>query len=133
MTSQFLAILYLSKLQHFMIHNLHLKFINYMDDYIIIHQDKKYLEYCLNILVEYGLPFVRVQGKFLCMKGSNTETEVKEAQNAIWQLGGRIKEIKEFTIGKEQLSRSVIVIEEIKETPMIYPRKAGKPSKEPII
>ena len=87
----------------------------------------------LNILVEYGLPFVRVQGKFLCMKGSNTETEVKEAQNAIWQLGGRIKEIKEFTIGKEQLSRSIIVIEKIKETPMIYPRKAGKPSKEPII
>ena len=67
------------------------------------------------------------------MKGSNTETEVKEAQNAIWKLGGRIKEIKEFTIGKEQLSRSVIVIEKIKETPMIYPRKAGKPSKEPII
>ena len=34
-SSQFLAIFYLAKLQHFMIHNLHLKFVNYMDDYII--------------------------------------------------------------------------------------------------
>ena len=87
----------------------------------------------LNVLVEYGLPFVKLQGNFLCMKGNNIETEIKEAQNAICKLGGRIKEIKEFTIGKEKLSRSIIVIEKIKKTPMIYPRKAGKPTKEPII
>ena len=87
----------------------------------------------LNVLVEYGLPFVKLQGNFLCMKGNNIETEIKEAQNALCKLGGRIKEIKEFTIGKEKLSRSIIVIEKIKKTPMIYPRKAGKPTKEPII
>ena len=39
----------------------------------------------------------------------------------------------QITIGKEKLSRSIIVIEKIKKTPMTYPRKAGKPSKEPII
>ena len=87
----------------------------------------------LNVLVEYGLPFVKLQGNFLCMKENNIVTEIKEAQNAICKLGGRIKEIKEFTIGKEKLSRSIIVIEKIKKTPMIYPRKAGKPTKEPII
>lgn len=87
----------------------------------------------LNILVEYGLPLVKEQGNFLCMKGNNIEKEVKEAQNAILKLGGRIKEIKEFTIGKEELKRSVIIIEKIKKTPMIYPRKSGKPSKEPIV
>lgn len=50
--SQFLAIFYLAKLQHYMIHNLHLKFVNYMDDYIIIHQDKEYLKKCLNIITD---------------------------------------------------------------------------------
>ena len=78
-------------------------------------------------------PSAKQQPGFLCMKGNNIETEIKEAQNAICKLGGRIKEIKEFTIGKEKLSRSIIVIEKIKKTPMIYPRKAGKPTKEPII
>lgn len=50
MTSQFLAILYLSKLQHFIRHNLKLRFVNYMDDYIIIHEDREYLKKCLKII-----------------------------------------------------------------------------------
>lgn len=50
MTSQFLAIFYLEKLQHFIRHNLKLKFVNYMDDYIIFHQDKEYLKRCLKII-----------------------------------------------------------------------------------
>ena len=50
MTSQFLSIFYLAKLQHYIRHNLHLKFINYMDDYIIIHENKEYLKYCLSII-----------------------------------------------------------------------------------
>ena len=52
MTSQFLAIFYLSKLQHFIRHNLKLIFINYMDDYIIIHHDKNYLKSFLNVIID---------------------------------------------------------------------------------
>ena len=52
MTSQFLAIFYLSKLQHFIRHNLHLKYVNYMDDYIIIRENKDYLKKCLLIIKE---------------------------------------------------------------------------------
>lgn len=47
MTSQYLA-----KIHHFITNDLHLKFVNYMDDYIIIHQDKNYLKYCLNVIEE---------------------------------------------------------------------------------
>ncbi len=43
LSSQFLAILYLSKLQHYITNNLHIKFINYMDDYILIHNSKNIL------------------------------------------------------------------------------------------
>ena len=49
MTSQFLSIFYLYKLDHYIIHDLHLKYmIRYMDDYIIIHHDKDYLRKCLS-------------------------------------------------------------------------------------
>ncbi len=50
LSSQFLAVFYLSKLHHFIIHNLHLKMICYMDDYIFIHESKEYLEKCLEII-----------------------------------------------------------------------------------
>lgn len=50
LSSQFLAILYLSKLQHYIINNLHIKIINYMDDYIIIHNSKEYLKDSLELI-----------------------------------------------------------------------------------
>lgn len=50
MTSQFLAIFYLAKLQHFIRHDLHLDYINYMDDYIFLSNDKEYLQKCLSII-----------------------------------------------------------------------------------
>lgn len=52
MTSQFLAIFYLSKLQYFLRHNLRLKYINYMDDFIILNEDKDYLKKCLEVIKE---------------------------------------------------------------------------------
>mgnify|MGYP004467562181 CR=1 FL=1 len=51
MTSQFLAVFYLYKLHHFIKHDLHIKyFVVYMDDYILLHQDKEYLKYCLKVI-----------------------------------------------------------------------------------
>lgn len=51
MTSQFFAIYYLSSLDHYIIHDLHLKyFIRYMDDFVIIHHNKNYLKKCKDII-----------------------------------------------------------------------------------
>ncbi len=48
MTSQFLSIFYLSGLDHYIVHDLHLKYmVHYMDDIVIIHHDKEYLSWCL--------------------------------------------------------------------------------------
>ena len=60
MSSQFLAILYLNELDHYVKENLKIKYyIRYMDDVIILHKDKKYLEFCLEeikrILKKYKL------------------------------------------------------------------------------
>lgn len=51
MTSQFLALFYLYKLDHYIVHDLHLKYyIRYMDDFVIIHHDKDYLKKCKDII-----------------------------------------------------------------------------------
>ena len=47
-TSQILAIYYLSSLDHYIKEQLHIKcYVRYMDDFILFHHDKKYLEECL--------------------------------------------------------------------------------------
>lgn len=86
----------------------------------------------LNILIEYMLPFVKIGGYCICMKGSNIEEEVQNAQKAIEILGGKIETIESFNLANSNNFRNIIVIKKIKETPRKYPRKAGTPSKEPI-
>ena len=47
-TSQWLAVYYMSELDHFIKEKLHIKYYGrYMDDFYMIHKDRKYLEYCL--------------------------------------------------------------------------------------
>lgn len=86
----------------------------------------------LNILVEYLLPFVKVGGKCLCMKGSNIEEEINNSKNAIKILGGKIEKVEEFNLPNSDIKRTIIVIKKMSETPIKYPRKPGTPSKEPI-
>lgn len=86
----------------------------------------------MNILVEYLIPFVKVGGKIVCMKGPKAEEELEEAKKAIEILGGKVEQIKEFNLGEEQISRKIIIIKKIKNTPNKYPRKPGTPAKEPI-
>lgn len=86
----------------------------------------------LNVLLEYMLPLVKIGGVCICMKGSNID-EIKTSNKALNILGGRIKKIEELYLPETDNKRNIIVIEKIKKTPTKYPRKAGKPSKEPII
>lgn len=86
----------------------------------------------LNVLVEYLLPLVKVGGKCICMKGNNVKIEIEEAKKAIELLGGKIEQIEEFNLPNSDITRSIIIIKKIKNTPNKYPRKAGIPSKDPI-
>lgn len=85
----------------------------------------------LAVLAEYALPFVRLGGRFIAMKGGEPEEETASAMAAIKTLGGKLAEVKKVEIGGELL-HSLCVIEKIGKTPSEYPRKAGKPAKEPI-
>jgi len=86
----------------------------------------------LNILLEYMLPFVKMGGKCICMKGSNCEEEIENAKKAIKVLGGEIEKIEEFTLPNSDNNRTILIIKKVKKTDRQYPRKAGIPTKNPI-
>jgi len=86
----------------------------------------------LNILLEYLMPFVKVKGKCLCMKGSSSEEEIKNSKNAVRILGGELIETEDFYIPKTDIKRRIVQVNKAKETNTKYPRKAGTPSKEPL-
>ena len=85
----------------------------------------------LPVLCEYCLPFVKVGGVFLAMKG-HSEEEVAASNKAIAVLGGKIEKIDEFVLPGTDMNRSIVVVRKTKHTPPQYPRQAGKPSKNPI-
>lgn len=82
-------------------------------------------------ILEYMLPFVRVGGYAICMKGPKYKEELEIGRKAIDVLGGEYQFIETLNID-EELERNIIVIKKVKETPKKYPRKQGKPLKEPI-
>ena len=86
----------------------------------------------LSTLSEYCLPFVMVGGKFISYKSGEIEEEQKNAKNAVFLLGGKIEKIHKFELDGTELKRSFVVIDKVKKTPKIYPRKAGTPTKSPL-
>ncbi len=87
----------------------------------------------MNVLCEYCLPFVKVGGYFVCQKGPSYKEELDNADAAIKTLGGRLKEVKSYKLPYSDITHYIIIIEKIKITPTKYPRKAGKPSADPIL
>ena len=85
----------------------------------------------LSTLSEYMLPFTKIGGKCICMKGPNCLEEIDNAKNAIKLLGGRIEKIEEYKIA-DGIDRVLVVISKEKSTNKIYPRGQGKPSKDPL-
>ncbi len=86
----------------------------------------------LSVLSEYVLPFVKVGGVFLALKGPNVTTELEEAGKALALLGGVVKEVKMVQLPFTDIQHSIVVIQKVEATPGKYPRKAGKPTKTPL-
>lgn len=86
----------------------------------------------LNVLSEYCIPFVKVGGYFVAFKSDNISQEISDSDNAIKKLGGKIKEIKRIYLPGTDIIRKIVIIEKIDTTNIRYPRKAGKPGKDPL-
>ena len=78
------------------------------------------------------LPFLKVGGECICMKGPNINNEIEESKKAIEILGGKIDRIENINLLENDIKRNIIIIKKIKQTPTKYPRKAGIPVKQPI-
>ena len=86
----------------------------------------------LNILLEYLVPYTKVEGNIIAMKGSNAEQEIIEAQNAINKLAVEITEKSIIELPESLGERYIIKFTKKKTTNKIYPRKAGIPKKNPL-
>lgn len=84
-----------------------------------------------NVLLEYMLPFNKVNSYTIAMKGLNIE-EVDISNNALKKLGGKIEKIEKINLANTDIKRNIIIVRKIEETPKKFPRKAGIPKKEPL-
>ncbi len=87
----------------------------------------------LPILCEYCLPFVQKGGHFIALKGMQYNDEATEAAKAIKVMGGSKTEIRPVKLPELDDTRAVITITKTMPTPKAYPRKAGTPTKNPIL
>lgn len=86
----------------------------------------------LAVLAEYALPFVKVGGYFIAMKGNAPEEEINNAKKAIREMGGEIESVKEIML-PSGINHCLVIIRKVINTPAKYPRKAGTPTKKPIV
>lgn len=78
----------------------------------------------MTLLSELCLPYVKVGGYFIALKGPTVEEEVNEAKHAINLLGGKLEEIMEVEIEGTDLNHKLVIIKKIKNTPNAYPRSS---------
>lgn len=85
----------------------------------------------MRVLSEYCMPYVKVGGNFVAMKGSTASEEVNDAGKAITTLGGKLESENLFQL-LQFGGRGIINVKKISQTPTKYPRNAGKISKQPL-
>lgn len=87
----------------------------------------------LPVLLEYTLPFVRVGGTLLALKGRAYAEEQKEARRAAGVLGGgRITARPVHLPGLDDV-RAILTVTKERQTPAAYPRGGGAPARRPIL
>lgn len=85
----------------------------------------------MKVMLEYGLPLVKLGGKVLLWKGSSHQQEISEAQNALQTLGGEIEAVHPYSLMQER-DRALVVVKKVSPTPGQYPRRIGMPTKKPL-
>ncbi len=86
----------------------------------------------LNVLAEYCLPFVKVGGYFVAMKGKEVNEEIIEAQGALQKLGGGNISSHTCFLPNEHGERNILLVHKKGKTPKAYPRRPGTPSRNPL-
>ena len=85
----------------------------------------------LNVLTEYCLPYVKVGGAFIAMKGKYSEEEIANAKSAIKLLGGKTTKVDTYNLA-DSSERTIINISKISSTDKRYPRTSAKIKSKPL-
>jgi 16S rRNA (guanine527-N7)-methyltransferase len=80
----------------------------------------------LPVLLELTLPFVRVGGASLAIKGEQAEAEVSESKRALEVLFGVVSHVTRTQTG------TVVRVDKTGRTPARYPRRNGEPKRRPL-
>jgi 16S rRNA (guanine527-N7)-methyltransferase len=85
----------------------------------------------MNIMLEYGIPLLKIDGKLLLWKGRNHQEEIILAENALRILNAEVKEVIQYSL-MEEFDRVIVVVKKYAASPDKYPRRVGIPSKRPL-
>lgn len=80
----------------------------------------------MRTLSEWCLPFLKVGGSFLALKGPLAESELKDAEPAIKALGGGDVRLFDAKIPFTDLNHKIVIIKKLRHTPSVFARKGGK-------
>lgn len=86
----------------------------------------------LELLCELCLPFVKVGGAFVAMKGPDVGEELNAAGRAISLLGGRAAKPILYTVPGTDITHSLVIIKKERPTPAKYPRRWAQIKKQPL-
>ena len=86
----------------------------------------------LNVLCEYCLPFISINGFFVSYKGNKTFEELELSENAIQLLGGKVESVADDISLDASTNRGFVIIRKEHKTDDKYPRREGKPLKKPL-
>ena len=85
----------------------------------------------LPVLMEYCVPFVKKDGYFVSYKGKKYNDEIKLSENACQKLNIQLEKVEEFRI-EDKEERYLLFFKNLSMTDEKYPRKSGKPKKNPL-
>lgn len=81
------------------------------------------------VLAEYCLPFVKVGGSFIAMKGPSEN--IMEGESAVKALGGEITSIQKYGLPCGD-GRVMVIVKKILPAPTKYPRNSARISKKSL-
>lgn len=87
----------------------------------------------LNTLIEYSVPFLKVNGSLIAYKSIGVEEEIKISKNAFIKLSCSLLHKKYYEMPEIKAKRAILIIVKNSKTKMEYPRKNNKPRLQPII
>ncbi len=86
----------------------------------------------LNILSELCIPYVKIGGKFIALKGANAAEEIANSQNAFKTLSAELEKYIEYELPNGFGKRGIAVIKKNQNTMKKYPRIYGKIKGSPL-